>query len=301
MASKNGLRSYATPVAFRAALESRLRKGTFGAGFQRKRQIFVFGRLIARLVRTFGDRLVLKGGLALELRLERARTTRDIDLAVFGQVNRMLETLQEAGQMDLKDFLSFEVTQDGEIDGEGVIYGGHHFKVHCKLGGETYLHFPVDVVFGGVMLGSATEVQYRDDLSFIGIPPTIVKLLPISSHIAEKLHAYTLPRRTINFRVRDLPDIALLATVKEPIARPTLYEAISLTFAARETHAVPLSLQSPPQSWGDEYAKLAEENELQWESLADVYAAVKSFIEPVLIDQSPGWWNVAKWTWDPEP
>jgi len=53
MASKVGVKTYATPVAFRAALETRLRQGTSGAGFQRRRQILVFGRFLARVIAHF--------------------------------------------------------------------------------------------------------------------------------------------------------------------------------------------------------------------------------------------------------
>jgi hypothetical protein len=289
--------AYATPIAFRAAFESRLRRGVSGAGFQRKRQVFVFGRFIARLIAQFGDKIVLKGGLALELRLERARTTKDIDLVVFGEGERLLERLQAAGQLDLEDFFSFEVAPDGDITGDGVVYGGHHFRVHCRLGGKTYAHFPVDVVLGGVMLGAAPRVVYPDDLSFAGISPPTVKILPLSTHIAEKLHAYSIPRTTTNFRVRDLPDLALLATVDKRLDRSTLRAALALTFDARDTHTVPSTLPSPPASWDNEYADLAAENDLPWKTLAEVFAAARAFIDPVLSEAGDARWRREEWRW----
>lgn len=298
MAKKDGIRVYATPIAFRAALETRLRRDTSGAGFQRRRQIFVFGRLIARLLAHFGENVVVKGGLALELRLERARTTKDIDLVLFGEPGQLLERLQAAGQLDLKDFMSFEVSPDGDIDGEGVLYGGHHFKIHCKLGGQTYLHFPIDVVFGGVMLGQPSTVEYRDDLSFAGIAPPKVKLLPIPTHVAEKVHAYTLPRSTTNFRVRDLPDLALLATAAEKLGLKTLRDALLLTFTARNTHPVPRSLPAPPTTWEGVYANLASENDLDWGTLAEVFAAAELFLRPVLEGEIDATWNPTAWRWE---
>ena len=298
MASKVSVRAYATPLAFRAAVETRLRRGTSGASFQRRRQIFVFGRFIARLISHFGDRIIVKGGLALELRLKRARTTKDIDFAIFGETDQLLQRLQAVGQLDLQDFMSFEVAPDGEIDGEGVIYGGHHFRIHCRLGGQTYLHFPVDVVFGGAMLGAASTVEYRDDLSFVGIPPPQVKLLPVATHIAEKVHAYTLPRPTTNFRVRDLPDMALLATVGEPLALSTIRDALSLTFKARNTHSIPASLPLPPPSWERDYVALAVENELIWTSITEVFAAVRGFVEPALAEGYDATWNPNGWLWE---
>lgn len=291
------MKTYASPIAFRTTVETRLRRGASGAKFQRKRQLFVFGRFLSRLIAQLGDNLVVKGGLALELRLERARTTRDIDLAVFGDGAHLLERLRAAGQLDLQDYLSFEIAPDGEITGDGVLYGGHHFRVHCRLGGQTYLHFPIDVVLGGVMLGEASRVVYHDDLGFLGIAPPTVRILPVATHVAEKLHAYSIPRTTTNFRVRDLPDIALLATVDERLRQNTLREAMAQTFHARNTHAVPPALPAPPPSWDDEYVALAAENDLPWKSLQDVFAAARGFLDPVLSGSREAIWHRERWSW----
>jgi hypothetical protein len=59
-------------------------------GLVRKRQLLVFDRFLARVVAIFGEAVLLKGGLVLELRLERARTTRDIDLRVIGSQDTVL-------------------------------------------------------------------------------------------------------------------------------------------------------------------------------------------------------------------
>jgi hypothetical protein len=72
------VRAYSSAQAFKQALEQRLRTGAkSGAEFARKRQLLVFDRFLARVVAVFGDAVTLKGGLVLELRLKRARTTRD--------------------------------------------------------------------------------------------------------------------------------------------------------------------------------------------------------------------------------
>ncbi|HEY0988410.1 MAG TPA: nucleotidyl transferase AbiEii/AbiGii toxin family protein [Kofleriaceae bacterium] len=253
------------------------------------------------MIAHFGDKIVLKGGLALELRLERARTTKDIDLVVFGDGEPLLERLQAAGQLDLRDFFSFEVAPDGDITGDGVVYGGHHFRVHCRLGGKTYAHFPVDVVLGGVMLGAASRVVYPDDLSFVGIAPPIVRVLPVATHIAEKLHAYSIPRTTTNFRVRDLPDLALLATVGERLDRRTLRAALTLTFEARNTHSIPSMLPPPPASWEKEYADLATANDLPWKTLPEAFAAARVFIDPVLAEDGDAIWSREAWSWITAP
>lgn len=73
-------RSYATPEGFRQALETRVRAAAGSSGMGRFRQVLVYDRLLARVFQHLGDRVVAKGGVVLELRLERARTTRDVDI-----------------------------------------------------------------------------------------------------------------------------------------------------------------------------------------------------------------------------
>lgn len=71
-------REYRTAAAFKQALEQRLRTGSIsGIDFARRRQLVVFDRFLARIAVEFGDAVTLKGGLAVELRIERARTTKD--------------------------------------------------------------------------------------------------------------------------------------------------------------------------------------------------------------------------------
>jgi hypothetical protein len=58
-----------------------------------------------------------------------------------------------------------------------------------------------------------------------GIAPPTLRLYPIETHIAEKLHAYTMPRARPNSRVKDLPDLALLGTA-QPIEAKRLRAAL---------------------------------------------------------------------------
>ena len=80
---------YASPAAFRAGLEARLLNQSREAGVDlgRLRRGVVFDRLLSRLARSGDGEWVLKGGMALEVRMgNRARATRDLDLALRGAV-----------------------------------------------------------------------------------------------------------------------------------------------------------------------------------------------------------------------
>ena len=292
---------YKTPGAFKQALEQRLRStSASGVDFARRRQLLVFERFLARLSQEIGDGAVLKGGLVLELRLKRARTTKDVDLRIMGTQSDVLERLQDAGRLALGDFLRFEVKPDPrhpDIQNEGMRYEGHRFRTECFLAGRIYgAPFGVDVAFGDPIIGEPETLVTESLLEFAGIAPTRLRVYPTVSHIAEKLHAYTLPRQRPNTRVKDLPDLVLLSTV-EPFEAAKLREALRRTFSFRGTHAVPTALAVPPDSWTSPYERIAKADGLAWPNLTSVYKAGAAFLDPVLSGQTVRHWDheVAMW------
>ena len=94
------------------------------------------------------------------------------------------------------------------------------------------------------MIGEPDLITSEDTLGFVGIAPTVLRVYPIETHLAEKLHAYTLPREH-NSRVKDLPDIALLASI-QPLSASHVADALNLTFSFRDTHPVPSQFPAPP-------------------------------------------------------
>ena len=106
-----------------------------------------------------------------------------------------------------------------------------------------------------------------------------------------------MPRDRENSRVKDLPDLALLGKVRA-LDAGRLRRALEQTFDFRKTHALPASLPPPPRSWIEVYRRMAEEDDLDWRTLADLVLAVRAFLEPVLVEEAPsGRWNPGKWVW----
>jgi len=294
-------RTYSSPEAFKQALEERLRTATkTGADLARKRQLLVFDRFLARIVASLGDAATLKGGLVLEMRVERARTTKDVDLRLTGPPGNALATLQEAARRDLGDFMAFEVGPDEDhpdIQNDGMPYDGLRFRAECRLAGKLYgQRFGVDLAFGDPILGDPDVAVAKDILGFAGIAPPTLRLYPIETHIAEKLHAYTMPRTRPNSRVKDLPDLALLATA-QPIDAKRLRAALDQTFGFRKTHDLPAALPEPAPTWAAPYVALAREDELAWPTLAEVTAAARAFLDPVLAGELDAAWSPGAWAW----
>lgn len=297
------IRTYATPEAFKQALEQRLRSSAkTGTDFARRRQLLVFDRFLARVAAVLGDAATLKGGLVLELRLAHARTTNDVDLRMLGSPSHLLERLQEVARRDLADHLTFEVRPDDdhpEIQNDGMQYDGYRFRAECRLAGKLYGRpFGLDVAFGDPIFGEPELIVADDVLAFAGIEPPSIRLYPVETHIAEKLHAYTVPRLRPNSRVKDLPDIALLATTR-PLETKHLRAALAQTFGFRQTHDLPLALPEPPVSWTKPYEAMVHEDSLPWTTLADVTRAAQAFLNPVLAHELDAIWDPTSWTWQP--
>ena len=113
------------------------------------------------------------------------------------------------------DFFQFDITPDARLPaivGESVRYVGQRYSVSTRLAGRPFVHpFGLDIGFGDPVVGEIGKRTGKDTLGFAGVPPPEVRVYPVETHVAEKLHAYTLPRARANSRVKDLPDIALLA------------------------------------------------------------------------------------------
>ncbi|MGD0259515.1 MAG: nucleotidyl transferase AbiEii/AbiGii toxin family protein [Verrucomicrobiota bacterium] len=263
-------RKYASAAAFRVALEDRLKRiaRDESLDLQRVRRQAAFDRLLCRLFARPDAPWLLKGGYAMELRLKMARTTRDIDLALKqlpvpsadwdANAVTVLETLRDAGQLDLEDFFTF-VLGDATQDLDAAPYGGARFPVDARLAGRTFVKFHLDVSTGDVLREPYELLSGRDWLGFAGIASANFPAVSPEEQFAEKLHAYTLPRvGRENTRVKDLVDLALLIE-RTRLDAARLPKAIRETFQRRKTHIIPAALASPPVSWSTPFAEMARE------------------------------------------
>jgi predicted nucleotidyltransferase component of viral defense system len=110
---------YATSVAFRTALETRLLSHAQRTGLQLiwLRRSVVFDRLLARLLVAAGGRWVLKGALALDFRLGAlARTTKDLDLGRHDGEAATNADFQAAEAIDLGDYFTLAVERTSKLD-----------------------------------------------------------------------------------------------------------------------------------------------------------------------------------------
>jgi Nucleotidyl transferase AbiEii toxin, Type IV TA system len=276
-------RQYASAAAFRAALEARLQTiaKAEGIDLQRLRRQVSFDRLLVRLFADKNAPWLLKGGYAMELRLQKARTTKDIDLTVAagleGGQARLLALLQDSASVMIDDdFFRFTIGAS-IMDLEGAPEGGARYPVTASLAGRGFTKFHLDVGLGDEVVPPIEHISSRDWLDFAGIAPAVCPAISREQQFAEKLHAFTKPRDAgPNSRVKDLVDMALLIQMAR-IDRSKLEEAVRLTFVRRGTHDLPAELLQPPDTWQTPYRRLAEECGLTW-SMAESVQAVAELL-----------------------
>ena len=283
-------RNYATAGAFRSALEERLKNisQTEQMDVNRLRRQVSFDRLLARLFRVEPAPWALKGGYALELRFKTARSTIDIDLTlhpvvgVTGQaeVSRVVrEMLQSAASVSLEDWFEFRIGSP-VMDLEAAPYGGARYPVEARMDGRVFSRFHLDAGIGDAVMQPIETIECREWLGFAGIKSPRVQMIPREQQLAEKLHAYTLPRSSANSRVKDLVDLALLIE-SGGLAAERIQEAVRLTFQRRGTHAFPMSLLPPPPDWATKFEALAEECGLP-KAMRSVFDGVRAYVEAIL-------------------
>ena len=286
---------YRSAPDFRQALEGRLPalSQETGRSTVRLRKEVAFDRLLARLVATAPDRWLLKGALALDYRFgSHARTTRDIDLATVGDEASATTNLLAAQAVDLGDFFSFAIERTSALDrlrdGAAVRY-----HVVAELAGRTFDEFVLDVGFDPPTDVEPACLRGPDLLAFADLAPVEVAAVPLEFQIAEKVHAYTrgYGARTPSTRVKDLVDLALIATEGAPGAT-LLRAAIHRTFAGRRTQRVPPTLPDPPPDWRVPYGRMAREIGLDPDLDAGHVLAAR-LLDPVLSG------DVASATWNP--
>ncbi len=135
--------TYQSGAAFRRALEDRLLAESQQARVPlvRLRKMVAFDRFLARLVRAHPDHWLLKGGLALQLRLGlRARTTLDVDVLLLTPSTQLHQMLVHAARLDLKDWFEFTVrATPAQLPGAGET--GKRFALIALLDGRTFEAF----------------------------------------------------------------------------------------------------------------------------------------------------------------
>lgn len=219
----------------------------------------IMAGLLERAASRTEPRFIVKGGVALELRLrDRARATKDIDVVLRDAEADLSRTLERALTDETYQGFTFRRKAEPLLLDNGTV--NVEFAVSYRGGAWTSI--AVDVARAE---SNESEVEWVRAIplgdAFGVMGPTDLPCLPVRFHVAQKLHGMTLPPRPgkRNDRFRDLIDLLLMEELIEDYAG--LREACEVVFRTRATHSWPPAIDLPSH-WADPFDRLAQDLEL---------------------------------------
>jgi hypothetical protein len=275
--------TYRSLGAFRQALEQRLlgQSRETGTDLNRLRRRVVFERILARLVASQPGAWVVKGGMAVELRIgDSARMTKDLDLnlrtesADANEAHRQLDAALSADPAG--DGFLFTVAPPSDLGPDEAGRPGWRFSVSADLAGRNFATVRVDVVARTDELSATEKLRMHSMLSFAGFEDFEIESADVPQQFAEKIHAITRPwDDRANTRVKDLADVVLF--ISEGLDPGSAMKSTRHVFAVRATHQIPDLLPDPPEFWKEDYPAFAEELGLAEATLEDAMVTIRRF------------------------
>lgn len=196
----------------------------------------IMAGVLDRATTADSPRFIVKGGVALELRLrDRVRATKDIDIVLRDTTADLANSLEEV--LTGEPYQGFSFRRKGEpllLDNGAV---NIEFGVTYK--GQPWTSVSVDIARaepGQADVEWVDAIALTDALGVSG--PAQLPCLPLRFHVAQKLHGMTLRPRPgkQNERFRHLVDLLLMdAMITHDYA--ALREACELVFRNRNTHS----------------------------------------------------------------
>ena len=188
---------------------------------------------------------------------ERARATRDVDLALTDGRDPADLLLDDLADDPFDDWFSFRVTRRRELSDAPDRGAVIRLSMDAAIGGRTFERFVVDIATGHDVLETTERVELGRLLGFAGIPVVEITVIDLRTHWAEKLSAY-LQRYgdRPNTRVKDLVDLVLLIE-NGLLPDDRLRLAVGTTFARRGQPLVSRPRELPPQPLAEPGVNLA--------------------------------------------
>lgn len=115
------------------------------------------------------------------------------------------------------------------MDLENAPYGGSRYSVFSFVDRRLFVRFQLDIG-ADIIVDEIEEINGLDWLEYYGIDTPKMRMISIEQQLAEKLHAYSLPRvDRLNSRAKDLIDMLLLIELKNTNSN-TLKKTIQKVF-----------------------------------------------------------------------
>lgn len=274
--------TYQSAPALRTALERRLlaQSTETGTSLDRLRRRVMFERIIARIQAAEPGQWVLKGGMALEVRLrDDARLTKDVDLGLRDHVSSapdLHERLIDILTVDLDhDCFVFAAGPPERLRDDSGGVPTWRVKVTAQLADKPFGGIQLDISPRTYELLATDRLTIPSSMAFAGVPRVDVEAIDVHRHAAEKLHGMLRDfGERENSRVRDLVDLTIL--LQHDLIRPEqVAAAVRAVWLERTDADPPADLPQLPESWSDRYHRLAVSQGIELPPYVAATAAVR--------------------------
>jgi hypothetical protein len=225
-----------------------------------------------------GPRVVVKGGVALELRLPgRARATDDLDVVIQCDEEDLVEAFDGALRPGYGDCTFTRRADVHPLGDKGV-----RVWVQVAYRTQRWATVQVDLAHPDAA-GTETERLGGIPLARFGLSgPPDVPCLSLRYHIAQKWHGMTraMPNGGPNDRFRDAIDLLLLRDLVDPAELPAVREACEETFRVRAEHAWPPPIALPTH-WEKPFGAMATGVGLSSASLGEAERELRAFLDTI--------------------
>jgi hypothetical protein len=240
----------------------------------------LFDRVVARLESAEPGVWVLKGGMALEVRLkDDARLTKDVDLGLRDEVanpDDLHDRLIDALRADpVGDFFVLEVQRPTPLTEDLGGKSTWRARVTAHLADTEFGRVQLDISPRTHELHDTDRIELPNLLAFADIPPPTIEVIDIHRHAGEKYHGMLreLGDRE-NSRVRDLVDLVILIE-HEMLDSQAVASACEKVWSERDGTRPPEVLPVLPQSWPGRYEQIAGEYDIEAQSFSAAYTLVR--------------------------
>lgn len=271
------------------------------AWISRLRRELAYRRLLARLVAGAPGSWFLKGGLALQFRLDPSRASLDVDIGSTDSADAALteRNFREAIALDLGDHFSFEAGLARQSRDDHAIT----LPVTASIGASKFEQFRVD-------LAPPRVDTVTDEIPFVFTPLGIpeldeapqIRVIDLNQQIAEKVCAMFERRNgAFSSRARDLADIAAIATQVEGLRSDTI-AALAQAEAGRRPGTLPGGL---PRAFALPLDQ-ARDWQRRWDDIVrgvpigfdEAFTIADDFLAPILSPDPPGLlWSPGERRW----
>lgn len=293
---------YATPAAFHAAVENRLKQVAKDAGrpVNEVRRHYLTQRFIARVYAEDRPEWVLLGGSALLARMPGARHSKDVDFVHPHDLTAAAAALREIlTRAPAPDPFAFDIADATPTDDNHLT-----LKLTVRLGATTIDTFTVDITNRPGFETNVEAIQPEpviviDDVE--DLPPFLA--IPLAHQVADKLCAmYEIHHHAgievPSSRYRDLVDLVIITTSH------VIHLDANATITAvtdeqqRRAMTIPVDLRRPSRQWAPGYKRLAARLlPLHLNRIDTALEHLRAFAQPVLNATATGTWRAETGTW----